>query len=66
MLEITILGAIVLAFQVYAIWNILHEPWEGFKKIIWVVIILIFQVFGTIAYFLFFRTTKTPLFPPDK
>ena len=65
-MEIGIIGAIILAFQVYAIWNILHEPWEGFKKILWVVIVLFFQVFGTLAYFLFFRTTHLPIFPQDK
>lgn len=66
MLEIGFFGAIILAFQIYAVWNVLHEPWEGFKKILWVVIILIFQVVAPLTYFLFFRTVKTPIFPSDK
>ena len=62
-MEIGLISAIILALDIYAIWNILHEPWEGFKKVIWIVLIIFFQVIAMVIYFLFFRTNKTPLFP---
>jgi Phospholipase_D-nuclease N-terminal len=62
-MELTVAAAVFIAFQIYAIWNVLHEPWEGYKKLIWIVVILVFNVAGTAVYLLFFRTTKTSLLP---
>jgi heme/copper-type cytochrome/quinol oxidase subunit 4 len=57
-MEFGILAAIILALDIYAIWCILQERWSGGKKVIWIIIILVFQVFGMLAYFLFFRERK--------
>lgn len=54
-MEYGIIGAIILALDIYAIYCILHEPWSGLKKVIWIVLVLIFQVFAMAAYFLLFR-----------
>ena len=57
-MELGIIAALILALDIYAIYSILQEPWSGAKKLVWIVIILIFQVFGMLAYFLFFRERK--------
>lgn len=57
-MEYGLIGAIILALDIYAIYCILHEPWEGAKKVVWIVLILLFQVIAMAAYFLFFRTAK--------
>lgn len=54
-MEIGLLGVIILALDIYAIYCILHEKWSGTKKVVWIVLILLFQVFAMAAYFLFFR-----------
>lgn len=64
MMKMGFIAAIILALDIYAIWNILHEPWEGLKKVLWIIIVIVFQVVGMVAYFAFFRTTKTSLLPP--
>ncbi|MCH2547726.1 MAG: PLDc N-terminal domain-containing protein [Alphaproteobacteria bacterium] len=53
-----LIGAIILALDIYAIYCILHEPWSGLKKVVWVILILIFQVVAMAVYFLFFRSAK--------
>lgn len=57
-MEFGLIGAIVLALDIYAIYCILHEPWEGVKKVVWIALILVFQVIAMAAYFLFFRSAK--------
>ncbi len=65
MADMTILGAILLALDVYAIWCILHEPWEGMKKVLWIAAIMFFQLFAMVAYFAFFRTKHdSDVLPP--
>lgn len=50
-----ILGLIILALDIYAIYNILKESWSGLKKVVWIVLVLLFPVIGMAVYFLFFR-----------
>lgn len=57
-MEIGLIAAIVLALDIYAIYCILHEGWSGFKKVLWIIIVLVFPVVGMLLYFLFFRETK--------
>jgi heme/copper-type cytochrome/quinol oxidase subunit 4 len=57
-MELGLAAAIILALDIYAIYCILHEPWSGAKKVLWVIIILLFQLVGMLFYFLFFRTAK--------
>lgn len=59
-MELGFFAALMLALDIYTIWNILHEPWEGFKKILWIILIAMFQLIPVIIYFLFFRTVKAP------
>lgn len=54
----SLLGLIVLALDIYAIYNILQEPWSGLKKVVWIVLVLALPVVGMAAYFLFFREKK--------
>lgn len=57
-MEYGLISAIILALDIYAIYCILHESWSGVKKVVWIVLILIFQVFAMAIYFLFFRNAK--------
>lgn len=57
-MEIGFFAAILLALDIYAIYCILHENWSDFKKVLWIVIVLVFQVVGMLLYFLFFREAK--------
>lgn len=50
-----ILGLIILALDIYAIYNILQESWSGVKKVVWILIVLLFPFIGMVLYFLFFR-----------
>lgn len=50
-----IIGLIILALDIYAIYCILQEPWSGLKKVVWIVLILVFQVIAMAVYFLAFR-----------
>lgn len=60
-MEIGLIGAIVLALDIYAIYCILHEAWSGVKKVVWIVLVLIFPVLGMAVYFLFFRGARPSL-----
>jgi hypothetical protein len=57
-MELGLIGLIILALDIYAIYCVLHEPWSGLKKVVWIVLILAFQVIAMAIYFLFFRTVK--------
>lgn len=50
-----LLGLIILALDIYAIYNILKENWSGLKKVVWIVLVLLFPIIGMAVYFLFFR-----------
>lgn len=53
-----LLGLIILALDIYAIWNILKESWSGLKKVVWIIIVLAFPVVGMAAYFLIGRDKR--------
>lgn len=53
-----LIGIIILALDIYAIWNILNESWSGTKKVIWIVVVLLLPVVGMLAYFLIGRDKK--------
>ncbi|MGB1540049.1 MAG: PLD nuclease N-terminal domain-containing protein [Rickettsiales bacterium] len=57
-MEIGLFGAILLALDIYAIYNILHEKWSGGKKVLWMVLVLAFPLVGMIIYFVFFRENR--------
>lgn len=57
-MEYGILGLIILALDIYAIFNILNESWSGLKKVVWIVLVLAFPVVGMAAYFLLAREKK--------
>ncbi len=59
-IEIGLIGALVLALDIYAIWCVLQERTSGAYKVIWIIAILLFPLFGMLLYFLLFRQ-KTPL-----
>lgn len=50
-----IIGLIILALDIYAIICILKEAWSGVKKLVWILIVLLFPIIGMAVYFLFFR-----------
>ncbi|MBM3617979.1 MAG: PLDc_N domain-containing protein [Alphaproteobacteria bacterium] len=51
-------GLIILALDIYAIWNILKENWSGLKKVVWIVVVLAFPIVGMAVYFLIGRDKK--------
>lgn len=53
--ELGLIGAIIVALDIYAIYCILQESWSGTKKVVWIILVLLFQVVAMAAYFLFFR-----------
>lgn len=57
-MEYGLFGLIILALDIYAIWNILQESWSGLKKVVWIVIVLAFPVVGMAAYFLIGRDKR--------
>lgn len=57
-MEMGIIGIIILALDIYAIYCILHEPWSGLKKVVWIILVLVFQVLAMAIYFLFVRSAK--------
>lgn len=57
-MEYGLLGLIILALDIYAIYNILNESWSGLKKVVWIVLVLAFPVIGMAAYFLLFRDKR--------
>lgn len=62
-MEIGFFGAILLALNIYAIWCVLQEPSahsSGWRKIFWIIMIVIFPLLGTIIYFAFFRLKPLP------
>jgi hypothetical protein len=60
-MEYGLIGALVFALDIYAIFCILHEPWSGAKKVVWIALVLLFHLLATAIYFLFFRTTRPKL-----
>lgn len=54
-MELGLIGIIVLALDIYAIYSILNEAWSGLKKVVWIALVLLFPVIGMAVYFLFFR-----------
>lgn len=54
-MEFGIIGAIVLALDIYAIYCILMERASGTRKVLWIVAVIVFPLVGMIVYFLFFR-----------
>jgi hypothetical protein len=54
-MQIGIIGALVLALDIYAIYCILMEKSSGTRKVLWIVGVIVFPLVGMIVYFLFFR-----------
>jgi hypothetical protein len=48
----TIIGLLVLVADIWAILNVLGSPVTTGKKVLWILIILIFPVLGLIIWFL--------------
>jgi hypothetical protein len=46
-------GYVLLALDVFALFDVFRQPWSIGKKLMWAVIIFIFPLAGLIAYFLF-------------
>ena len=59
-IEIGVIGAILLALDIYAIYCILMEPSSGLRKVLWTVIVIVFPLVGMVMYFLFFRAKAEP------
>ncbi len=57
-MEMGLIAIIILALDIYAIYCILQENWSGGKKVLWIILVLLFQVLGMLLYFLFFREKK--------
>lgn len=57
-MEYGILGLIVLALDIYAIINIMKEGWSDLKKVVWILLVIVFPVVGMAVYFLLFRGAK--------
>lgn len=56
--EMGFFGALLLALDIYAIYTILQESWSGTKKVVWILIVLLFPLVGMFLYFAFFRQGK--------
>ena len=54
-MDYTLIGAIILALDIYAIWCVLKEGRSGGSTVLWIIVILIFPIVGMLAYFLFGR-----------
>ena len=54
-MEFGLLGLIILALDIYAVINILKESWSDLKKVVWILLVILFPVIGMAVYFLFFR-----------
>ena len=50
-----LIGIVVLALNIYAIVDVLGSQKDSEKKVLWVVVILILPVLGTLLYFLLGR-----------
>ncbi|WP_082859121.1 PLDc N-terminal domain-containing protein [Microbulbifer sp. Q7] len=48
-----VLGLLVLIADIYAIIKILQSSASGLKKLVWVLVVLLFPVIGFIAWFFF-------------
>lgn len=54
--DMGLLGALILALDIVAIYYVLTTPSSTGRKVLWIVVILIFPVVGMILYFLFGRS----------
>lgn len=52
-LELGLFGLIVLAANIYAIWQVLNSSATGLAKVIWILVILALPVLGLIAWLIF-------------
>lgn len=48
-------GLVLLILDVIAIVEVVNSPWDTSKKILWILLILIFPILGLIIYYLFGR-----------
>lgn len=46
-----VLGLIILALDIWAIINVVGSTTDTWKKVLWVLFILVFQVIGLIVWF---------------
>ncbi|MBF9235922.1 PLDc N-terminal domain-containing protein [Hymenobacter sp. BT683] len=46
-------GYVLLALDLFALFDVFRQPWTIGKKLLWAVVIFIFPFAGLIAYFLF-------------
>lgn len=51
-------GLVILILDIVAVLDILKQPWETSKKLIWMVVIFLLPVVGLIAYYLFSSRQK--------
>ena len=49
-MQIGIIGALVLALDIYAIYCILMEKSSGTRKVLWIVGVIVFPLVGMIVY----------------
>jgi hypothetical protein len=47
-----LLGLVILVLDIIAILDVLKSGWEGGKKALWIVLIVIFPLIGLILYYL--------------
>ncbi len=61
-MDIGIIGALILALDIYAIWCVLNEPpsSSGTRKVLWILAIILFPLVGMVLYFAFFRRKMLP------
>lgn len=52
-MNLTIGGALVLALNIYAIYNVLSSRASGLSKVLWMVFILLLPVLGFIVWLIF-------------
>ena len=58
LLLVLLVGLCLFLLPLYAIVDIVHSKFEGNMQLIWVIIVVFFNVFGTILYFIIGRNQK--------
>lgn len=57
-LEIMIIAAVVVGLTIIALVDILKSEFSGNNKLVWVLVVLLLNFFGTILYFMIGRQQK--------